>query len=45
VKKFNLLIEAKFRFAIRMKTSRYVTILEGNPALVGTSLKVGELSE
>jgi hypothetical protein len=45
VKKFNLLIEKKLRFAIRMKTYRYVMVLEGNRELVGTSIKVGELPE
>jgi hypothetical protein len=45
VKKFNLLTEQKFRFAIRMKTSRYVSVLEGNPGLIGKSLKIGELPE
>lgn len=38
-------MENGFRFAIRMKTSRFVTVLEGNPELEGKTLKVGELPE
>ncbi len=45
MKKFNLLVEKKFRFAIRMKTYRYVTILRGNPELIGKDLRIGELPD
>jgi hypothetical protein len=38
-------MEKKLRFAIRMKTYRYVTVLGGNSELVGKSLKVGELPD
>jgi len=48
VRKFNLLLAQGFRFAIRLKTTRYVTILtvkEGEPTLKGKRMLVGELPE
>jgi hypothetical protein len=43
VKKFNLLTLQKFRFAIRMKTSRYVTIISGPKELVWKRIRTGDL--
>lgn len=54
VKKFNLLIEQKMKFVIRMKTGRYVTLLTQEPAkpwkrlpedIVGKTIKVGSIPE
>jgi Transposase DDE domain len=48
VKKFNLLLSQGFRFAIRLKTTRYVTVLsvkQGDHTLTHTNMKVGELPE
>lgn len=46
VKKFNLLIQLGFKFAIRMKTTRSVTILaviQGQADLVGKKMKIGDI--
>jgi len=41
VAKYNLLITLWFRFAIRMKTSRYVTIIESSVEWTGTETETG----
>lgn len=43
VKKFNLLIQEKFRFAIRMKTSRYVTIIAGGEEWIWKRTQISNL--
>lgn len=45
VKKFNLLTIQKFRFAIRMKTSRYVTVISGPEAFIWKRVRTGALTE
>ena len=45
VKKFNLLMQEKFRFAIRMKTSRYVNVITGPEIFVWKRVRTGDLTE
>ena len=45
VKKFNLLIWKKFRFAIRLKKSRYVTIIAGPEEWIWKRVRTGDLPE
>jgi len=45
VLKFNLLMQEKFRFAIRMKTSRYVTIISGSKEWIWKRVQISNLPQ